>query len=112
MQYSSLALNYKFFCNWKQKNQSFQNLYEIFFSTALPPKPEKKVLPEQRVVYSKPEKPVILLRPESKTLTTLANFRSRDKPLPELFPFPFAPESRQENRKRNPGKVPKHLDFT
>jgi hypothetical protein len=68
-------------------------------------------LPEKPVVYSEPEKPVILLGPESKTLTTLANFRARDKPLPELLPFPFVPESRQETRKRNPGKVPKPSKF-
>ena len=94
---------------------NFLTPLRTFFSIVSPtieaPKPEKKVLPEQSVVYYEPEKPVILLRPESKTLTTLANFRSRDKPLPELFPFPFAPESRQENRKRNPGKVPKPSKF-
>ena len=75
------------------------------------PSPPKEVKKPEPVYHPGPEKPVSLLGPESATLRTLANFRHRDKPLPELVPFPFVPESGQDTRKRNPGKVPKPSKF-
>ena len=55
-------------------------------------------------------KPVSLLGPESATLRTLANFQHRNKPLPELLPFPFKPDMEQK-RKKNFGKIPKPSRF-
>ena len=87
----------------------------------LPPKEEDAVdKPVSTSFIIKPEpvlpgfipepKPVSLLGPESATLRTLANFQHRDKPLPELFPFPFKPDV-AEKRKKNFGKIPKPSRF-
>ncbi len=60
---------------------------------------------------SKSPTPSIILKPESNALSTLARHQVRNRPLPNLEPFPFKPDQPIEVKRKNPGKVPRPSKF-
>ena len=76
-----------------------QEIQQFDFPPPRPPSPVAQQLSNSRT-QSK----------ESFTLTTLAGFKHTDKPLPELIPFPFKPDT-SSDKPKNFGTVSKPSKF-